>query len=111
MSRVELPIGGMTCAGCAARVERTLNGLDGVTATVNLATEKAAVEYDEAVVGPEALVEAVEGIGYSARLVEPEAGDPLLRRLVTAAVLTVPVVALGMASVDVPWLMLALATP
>ena len=47
------PIEGMTCASCAARIERKLNKLDGVTATVNYATEKAAVDYDPAVVGPE----------------------------------------------------------
>ena len=46
--RVELPIEGMTCASCAARIERRLNKLDGVSASVNYATEKAAVEYDPA---------------------------------------------------------------
>ena len=46
--RLELPIEGMTCASCAARIERKLNKLDGVTASVNYATEKAAVEYDPA---------------------------------------------------------------
>jgi len=58
----------MTCASCAARVERTLNDLDGVSASVNFATEKAAVEYDPACVTPEALVDAVGEAGYSARL-------------------------------------------
>ena len=101
-SSIELPIEGMTCASCAARIEKKLNRLDGVSASVNYATEKASVEYDPAQVEPEALVAAVEQVGYAARLPseEPEAaaptGDPLLRRLVVAAVLTAPVLALGM---------------
>ena len=66
--RLELPIGGMTCASCAARVERKLNSLDGVTASVNYATEKAAVEYDPSRVTPGTLVDAVEQVGYSATL-------------------------------------------
>ena len=65
--RVELPIGGMTCASCATRIERKLNKLEGVHATVNYATEKARVEFDPAAVAPEALVEAVEAAGYSTR--------------------------------------------
>ena len=62
--RVELPITGMTCASCANRIERRLNKLDGVTATVNYATEKATVEFDPAAVAPEQLVGAVEAAGY-----------------------------------------------
>ena len=54
--RVELPITGMTCASCANRIERKLNKLDGVTATVNYATEKARVEFDPGTVAPEQLV-------------------------------------------------------
>ena len=77
-TRLELPIEGMTCASCAARIERTLNKLDGVSASVNYATEKAAVEYDPAQVTPAALVEAVEQVGYSARL--PRAGPRRARR-------------------------------
>ncbi len=62
-ARVELPITGMTCASCANRVERRLNKLDGVTATVNYATETATVEYEPTVeVGR--LVAAVEAAGY-----------------------------------------------
>ena len=49
IAHVDLDIGGMTCASCANRVEKRLNRLDGVTATVNLATEKARVEYPESV--------------------------------------------------------------
>ena len=52
MSTVELPITGMTCASCANRIERKLNKLDGVSATVNYATERAAVEFDAAAVAP-----------------------------------------------------------
>ena len=73
-ARVDLPITGMTCASCATRVERRLNRLDGVTATVNYATERATVEFDPEAVAPEQLVEAVEAAGYEAAL--PAAGDP-----------------------------------
>ena len=65
-ARVDLPITGMTCASCATRVERRLNRLDGVTATVNYATERATVEFDPEAVAPEQLVEAVEAAGYEA---------------------------------------------
>ncbi len=57
---VELPITGMTCASCANRIERKLNKLDGVTATVNYATEKATVDFDPEAVAPTDLVGAVE---------------------------------------------------
>ena len=70
---VELPIEGMTCASCANRIERRLNEVDGVTATVNYATERATVEYDPAAVEPEQLLGAVEAAGYSAQL--PSAGQ------------------------------------
>ena len=66
--RVELPITGMTCASCANRIERKLNKLDGVSATVNYATEKATVDFDAGVVAPEQLVAAVEAAGYQAVL-------------------------------------------
>ena len=65
MSTLELPITGMTCASCANRIERKLNKLDGVSATVNYATEKARVEFDPGAVAPDQLVEAVEAAGYS----------------------------------------------
>ena len=57
--RTELPITGMTCASCAARVQKQLNRLDGVAASVNYATETASVTFDPAAVAPERLVEAV----------------------------------------------------
>src|SRR5690606_21047110 len=72
-ARIELPIAGMTCAACANRIERKLNRLDGVAASVNYATEVAAVEYDPAAVAPEQLVRTVEAAGYEATL--PPTGD------------------------------------
>ncbi len=123
-TQVELSISGMTCASCANRIERKLNKLDGVVASVNYATEKARVSHPAAIT-PEQLVETVEQAGYAATLprvetpgeqAQPvESHDPLRQRLVVSAVLTVPVVALAM----VPawqfdywqWLSLALAAP
>jgi Cu+-exporting ATPase len=128
--QVELAISGMTCASCASRIERKLNKLDGVTATVNYATEKAKVTYADGV-DRDAIVAAVEAAGYTARLPEPprtagadvadrelEEQDPLRslrQRLVVSTVLTIPVIALAM----VPawqftywqWLSLVLAAP
>jgi Cu+-exporting ATPase len=69
----ELAIGGMTCASCAARIERKLNGLDGVSAAVNFATETARVTFP-ATVRAEDLVSAVERAGYTAVLAP--GGDP-----------------------------------
>jgi Cu+-exporting ATPase len=99
--RVRLEIGGMTCASCAARVERKLNKLDGVTASVNFATEEAAVSFDPARVAVADLIEAVEATGYTAAL--PHAHDedddptrPLRLRLAVAVVLSVPLVVLAM---------------
>ncbi|WP_405936801.1 heavy metal translocating P-type ATPase [Streptomyces sp. NBC_00726] len=66
-SRAEFAIGGMTCASCAARVEKKLNRMDGVTATVNYATEKARVSYDGAAVSVSDLVATVERTGYTAK--------------------------------------------
>ncbi len=68
MSTVRLELEGMTCAACAARIEKTLNRLDGVDATVNLATEEAAVRYEESSVAVEDLVAAVQSVGYGASL-------------------------------------------
>src|SRR2546430_11630863 len=64
--RVRLEIGGMTCASCAARIERKLNKLDGVEATVNYATEEAAVSHDPVRVDADALIRTVEATGYTA---------------------------------------------
>ena len=102
IAAVELSIDGMTCASCAHRIEKKLNKLDGVTATVNFATEKAHVEYGDGV-KPEQLVATVEEAGYQVHLpetpVEAAADDPtasLRQRLLISAVLTVPVVAMAM---------------
>src|SRR4051794_9070603 len=104
-AHVDLVLTGMTCASCAARIEKKLNRLDGVTATVNFATEKAAIDYDTSRASPDELVAAVEAVGYGATVgraaAEPlpaaeanEAGElvSLRHRLVGLLVLTVPVV-------------------
>ncbi|WP_439659443.1 heavy metal translocating P-type ATPase [Lentzea sp. HUAS TT2] len=125
-SEIELSIGGMTCASCAARIERKLNKLDGVQASVNYATEKARVSFPESLTA-EDLVKVVENTGYSAELPAPlKAGknteqteeDPtrsLRQRLITSVVLTVPVIALAMIPVLQftywQWLSLTLAAP
>ena len=126
---VELPITGMTCASCADRVERKLNRLDGVSATVNFATEKAAVDYDPAIAQPEDLLGAVEAAGYRAVPPAPapapdgghEHHEPtdetadVRRRLVVSAVLSFPVLLLAMVPAlqfdNWQWLSLQLATP
>src|SRR5215204_2242212 len=104
MQHVELPITGMTCASCAARVERSLNEVDGVTATVNYATERATVDYDAACVARSELVDAVEAVGYGAVLrpekdVEEERSDStnsLRRRVVISGTLSLPVLLISM---------------
>ncbi|GGU20703.1 heavy metal translocating P-type ATPase [Streptomyces violascens] len=127
---VELAIGGMTCASCAARIEKKLNRMDGVEATVNYATEKAKVTFREDVAVAD-LIATVEATGYTAQepppvrpRAEAQAQDttdpddelrPLRQRLLTAVVLAVPVIAMSM----VPalqfqywqWLSLTLAAP
>ncbi|MEU2661355.1 heavy metal translocating P-type ATPase [Micromonospora sp. NPDC007220] len=126
-NQIELAIGGMTCASCAARIEKKLNRMDGVTATVNYATEKATVRYADEVT-PDELIATVEKTGYTAALPPPPTpagGEPaaepvdelrgLRTRLWVSAVLTVPVIVLAM----VPawqfefwqWLSLTLAAP
>ncbi|MGV9520892.1 heavy metal translocating P-type ATPase [Streptomyces griseus] len=142
---VELAIGGMTCASCAARIEKKLNRMDGVEATVNYATEKAKVTYQGAEVSVDDLIATVEATGYTARPPAPPAPPAssgsngtetagaagtagpaaegaeddglttLRQRLVTAVLLSVPVIAMAM----VPalqfdywqWLSLTLAAP
>ncbi|MEU0248514.1 heavy metal translocating P-type ATPase [Streptomyces sp. NPDC006235] len=129
-AEVELAIGGMTCASCAARIEKKLNRLDGVEATVNYATEKAKVTFREDVTVSD-LIATVEATGYTAREPEPvraepeadggsaqeesDALRPLRQRLTAAVALAVPVIAMAM----VPalqfeywqWLSLTLAAP
>ncbi|MCO1654638.1 heavy metal translocating P-type ATPase [Pseudonocardia humida] len=130
LTEVELAISGMTCASCANRIERKLNKLDGVSATVNYATEKARVRAPDGV-DPSVLLAQVEAAGYTAQLPTPPAtgptgsaadaesgpdpARPLRDRVVISAVLAVPVVAMAM----VPalqftywqWISLALAAP
>ncbi|MFD6398792.1 heavy metal translocating P-type ATPase [Nocardia sp. NPDC060249] len=125
--QVELVIGGMTCASCANRIEKKLNKLDGVTATVNYATEKARVDFTGDV-SPEALIATVEQAGYTAALPapkKPETGespaaeaDPtasLRTRLIVSALLAVPVIAMAMIPAlqftNWQWLSLTLAAP
>ena len=67
-SHVDLPITGMTCASCATRIERRLNKLDGVEATVNYATGQASVDFDTVRISTEHLIDAVESTGYGASL-------------------------------------------
>ena len=118
---VELSIGGMTCASCAARIERKLNKVDGVTATVNYATEKAKVSFPVAV-APADLVQVVQAAGYTAELPadEPPAEEedstrPLRQRLIVSAALAVPVILLSMIPAlqftNWQWLALVLASP
>ena len=118
MTEITLELEGMTCASCAGRIERGLNDLEGVQASVNLATEKAAVRYDESSLGVDALLAAVEAAGYRAspaREREDEQRDTVRTRLALATALTVPLTLVAM----VPplqfdgweWLAFALATP
>ena len=98
--RIDLDVTGMTCAACAMRIEKKLNRLEGVTATVNYATERARVTYTPGAVTTDDLVRTVESIGYGAHVpVPPTPGssDPaevrtsdLRRRLIVAACLGGP---------------------
>ncbi len=116
---VELAITGMTCASCAARIEKRLNKLDGVTATVNFASEHAAVAYDPDQVRVEDLLGAVEAAGYGAALPEEVTDEdparPYRVRLLVAVVLTVPLVLFAWVGAARPagweWISLVLATP
>ncbi len=117
---VQLEIEGMSCASCAVRVEKTLNRLDGVAASVNYATDEATVRFDPATVRIDDLLAAVEASGYHASLpAEAVPGDDPSRawrtRFVVSAVLTAPLVVLAMAPPlqfrGWEWLALALATP
>ncbi|MFJ2295028.1 heavy metal translocating P-type ATPase [Streptomyces sp. NPDC087894] len=135
-ARVELAIGGMTCASCAARIEKKLNRMEGVEATVNYATEKARVAFAEDV-SVDDLIATVEATGYTAQPPAPPRPEPegtgtpaaaggedgradgelrsLRQRLVTAVLLAAPVIAMAM----IPalqfeywqWLSLMLAAP
>jgi P-type Cu+ transporter len=117
-ARTRLAIEGMTCASCAARIQKRLNRLEGVEATVNYATEEAAIVYDDARATPEDLVSAVEAAGYRVKTGaddEAEAVAVLRRRLFAAVVLTLPVALVAMVSPlqfgGWEWVAGALATP
>ena len=118
--RLRLDLEGMTCASCAARIERKLNKLDGVEASVNYATEEAAVSFDPAAVSVDDLIAAVEAVGYRAALPSdvaeaPDAARAVRTRLAVAVALTAPLTLLAMVPAlqfdGWEWLALALATP
>jgi Cu+-exporting ATPase len=121
-AQATLALEGMTCAACASRIERTLNKVDGVEATVNFATETATVSFDPSVVAPDQLSAAVERIGYHAQLRDDRAGEhaahehdakPL--RLLVALALSLPLLLMGMIPplqfTGWEWVSLVLATP
>ncbi|MFF4407249.1 heavy metal translocating P-type ATPase [Streptomyces sp. NPDC001404] len=122
-TETELIVGGMTCAACVARIEKKLGRLDGVSATVNLATGRARVSHPAAVT-PAELIAVVEGAGFTAALPEPERpaapdddgpGTAALTRLLLTALLSVPVLVLSMVPAlqfrNWQWLCFVLATP
>ncbi len=121
--RVRLDIEGMTCASCAARIEKRLGALEGVhECSVNFATHEASVAFDPAHVGPAALVDAVEETGYQASLPyahegahDHDHGGDSPRLLIGAAILTLPLALVAMVTAlhfsGWEWLALALSTP
>ncbi len=121
---LDVPITGMTCASCAARIEKRLNRLDGVQASVNYATERASVAYEPAKRTPAELVATIEQAGYTATLPPREPGTPpvsrrpgtrLRVRLVVSAAASLPLLVLGMIPAlqfdNWQWLSMQLATP
>ncbi|BBY52139.1 carbonate dehydratase [Mycolicibacterium arabiense] len=118
-SSVTLDVGGMTCSSCAARIEKRLNKIDGVEASVNFATEQAAVRFPDTVT-PDDLVAAVQATGYTATLpttedVEPGTDESYLPRLAVSTALSVPVLLLSMVPAlqftNWAWVAFALTTP
>jgi Cu+-exporting ATPase len=117
---LDLDVTGMTCAACASRIERKLNKLDGVTASVNYATEKARIQIGGTHLSPDELIDVIESTGYGAHLPVPDQ-EPvdrtawLRRRLVVAIALGLPVLLLSMVTAlqfrGWQWVALALATP
>ncbi|MDK8482831.1 heavy metal translocating P-type ATPase [Corynebacterium sp. MSK105] len=106
MSHLDLGVTGMTCTSCSSRVERKLNKLEGVSASVNFATEAAAIEYDSQTVSPQELISVVEGAGYGAfdmagaKAEEPQAEKSsdggLLRRTIISGALSLPLMVVSM---------------
>jgi Cu+-exporting ATPase len=130
--KLELDIGGMTCASCAARIEKKLNKLEGVTATVNYATESAHVVVDDTQIAADDLVATVEKLGYTAQVPQPRVSgdegtpgaatsgeDPETKawrqRLIVSSVLSAPVLLMSMLPAlqfdNWQWLALTLASP
>lgn len=130
---LDIPVGGMTCASCANRVQRKLNKLDGVTASVNYATEKAHVEAPSGM-NPQQLIDTIIAAGYTAELPAPSPGadddtatddtsasekdrelEGLRQRVIGSVILTVPVIAMSMIPAlqftNWQWLSLTLAAP
>ncbi|HWJ52685.1 MAG TPA: cation transporter, partial [Propionibacteriaceae bacterium] len=106
---VQLDVSGMTCASCAARIEKKLNQMEGVSATVNYATERATVHFGAATT-PEALIATIERTGYGATRPADSERDPdhelavLRRRMIVSAVLSAPVIVLAMVPAwQFPW--------
>jgi len=130
---LQVPISGMSCASCASKVERKLNELEGVSATVNFATERATVDFDPGTCSPEQLAGAVTSLGYQPHL--PSAGSghdghgestdhsdhmshtvgAASRRLIVAAALSLPVFLMSMIAAlqfeGWEWIAFALTTP
>ncbi|GAB3943398.1 heavy metal translocating P-type ATPase [Corynebacterium tapiri] len=114
LSRVELGVTGMTCTSCSSRVQRKLNKLDGVEASVNFATETASIAYDPTLLGTQELIATIRGAGYDAVDLHQSAHDTadpleearaaeaesLKTRLLLSAALTVPIVLISMVH---PW--------
>ncbi|HCD4228784.1 TPA: cadmium-translocating P-type ATPase [Corynebacterium striatum] len=111
---LDLGVSGMTCTSCSSRVERKLNKVDGVEATVNFATESASIEYDPSTSTPDSLIEVVRGAGYDAfALTEEQKADSeetanpvdearaqeakdLLRRTIISAAISTPIMVVSM---------------
>jgi len=128
---VQLDIGGMTCASCAARIEKRLNKLDGVSASVNYSTEKAKITLSGSSLLVQDLISQIEGVGYTATVHSPNAATPgtdgstpieqndpnrgLRQRLVVSSILSIPVVMFTMVPASQfdgwQWLSLTLTAP
>lgn len=133
LERLDIPITGMTCAACANRIEKSLNKLEGVEASVNFATETATVRFDGGSLSADAITKRIEdtgfGVGKAATEIDDEIANRdeehdeaygiLKRKFIVAAVLSVPVLVIAMSHGAIPflnfdgvnWLQLILTTP